>query len=50
MDISAGLQHPEESTAEWMEEVPERIDLELTIGELTSFLFEGMKICLSESV
>lgn len=41
---------PEESTAEWMEEVPERIDLELTIGELTSFLFEGMKICLSESV
>ena len=41
---------PEESTAERMKEVPERIDLELTIGELTSFLFEGMKICLSESV
>ena len=41
---------PEESFAEHMEEAPERIDLELTIGELTAFLFEGMKICLSESV
>ena len=41
---------PEESFAERLEEAPERIDLELTIGELTSFLFEGMKICLSESV
>ena len=41
---------PEESTAERLEKVPEHIDLELTIGELTSFLFEGMKICLSESV
>lgn len=41
---------PEESTVERMKGVPERIDLELTIGELTFFLFEGMKICLSESV
>ena len=41
---------PEESVVERMEEAPEHIDLELTIGELTSFLFEGMKICLSESV
>ena len=41
---------PEESTAERMEEVPERIDLELTIGEFTSMIFEGLRICLSESV
>lgn len=41
---------PEESVVERMEEASEHIDLELTIGELTSFLFEGMKICLSESV
>lgn len=41
---------PEESVVERMEEAPEHIDLELTIGELTAFLFEGMKICLSESV
>ena len=41
---------PEASTAERMKEVPERIDLELTIGELTSMIFEGLRICLSESV
>lgn len=41
---------PEESTAERMKEVPERIDLELTIGEFTSMIFEGLRICLSESV
>ena len=40
----------EKSFAERLEETPEQMDLELTVGELTSFLFEGMKICLSEAV
>lgn len=41
---------PEESFAERLEKAPERIDLELTIGELTSMIFEEVGICLSESV
>lgn len=40
----------ENSTAEKLEEKPERIDLELTVGELTSMIFEGFRICLSELV
>ena len=36
--------------AEKLEEVPAQIDLELTVGELTSMIFEGFKICLSEIV
>lgn len=40
----------EESRAEKLGAVPERIDLELTIGELTSMIFEGFRICLSELV
>ena len=38
------------SKAEKLEEVPAQIDLELTVGELTSMIFEGFKICLSEIV
>lgn len=41
---------PEESFAERMEEAPGHMDLELTVGELTSMIFEGLRICLSESV
>lgn len=31
-------------------EIPEKIDLDLSIGELTSMVFEGFQICLSELV
>ena len=41
---------PDSSKAEKLEEVPAQIDLELTVGELTSMIFEGFKICLSEIV
>ena len=41
---------PEESSVKLINEMPEQIDLELTIGELTSMIFEGLRICLSESV
>lgn len=40
----------EESRAEKLSAVPERIDLELTVGELTAMIFEGFRICLSELV
>lgn len=40
----------EVSKAERLTEVPERIDLDLSIGELASLIFEGMRICLSEVV
>lgn len=40
----------ESSWAERLTEVPERIDLDLSIGELTSMIFEGFRICLSELV
>lgn len=40
----------ESSSAEKLEELPDRIDLELTIGELASMVFGGFKICLSELV
>lgn len=40
----------EVSKAERLTEVPERIDLDLSIGELASMVFEGMQICLSEVV
>ena len=41
---------PEESRAERLTEEPKQVDLELTVGELTSMIFEGFKICLSEIV
>ena len=41
---------PEESSAERLTEEPKQVDLELTVGELTSMIFEGFKICLSEIV
>lgn len=40
----------EESQVHRLVQEPERIDLDMTIGELTAFLFEGRKICLSEVV
>lgn len=40
----------ESSRVEKLNGIPERIDLELTIGELTSMVFEGFRICLSELV
>lgn len=40
----------ETSRAEKLSEMPEQIDLELTIGELTSMIFGGFQICLSELV
>lgn len=40
----------ESSRAEKLTEIPERIDLDLSIGELASMIFEGMRICLSEVV
>lgn len=39
-----------ESRAEKLPEEPERIDLELGIGELASMIFESFEICLSEVV
>jgi len=41
---------PEFSRAEKMEKIPERIDLELTVGELASMVFGSFQICLSEFV
>lgn len=38
------------STAERLAGVPERVDLELTVGEIASMIFKGMRICLSEVV
>ena len=35
---------PEESSAERLTEEPKQVDLELTVGELTSMIFEGFKI------
>lgn len=40
----------EYSQAEKLQNIPEKIDLELTIGELTAMIFEGFQICLSEIV
>lgn len=40
----------ENSRAERLKTEPERIDLELTVGELTSMIFESFQICLSELV
>lgn len=40
----------ESSRVEKLTEIPERIDLNLSIGELSSMIFEGMRICLSEVV
>ena len=41
---------PEASSAEKLAEEPEHVDLELSVGELTSMIFEGYRICLSEIV
>lgn len=40
----------EQSTAVKLSEKPEHVDLELTIGELASMIFEGFRICLTEVV
>lgn len=40
----------EQSTAVKLQEKPEHVDLELTIGELASMIFEGFHICLTEIV
>ncbi|MBS6396217.1 MAG: GNAT family N-acetyltransferase [Clostridiales bacterium] len=40
----------EYSRAEKLTEIPERIDMELTIGELTSMIFQSFRSCLSELV
>lgn len=40
----------ESSRVEKLTEIPERIDLNLSIGELASMIFEGVRICLSEVV
>lgn len=39
-----------ESQAEKLSSMPDHIDLELTIGELASMVFESFRICLSEVV
>lgn len=39
-----------DSTARKLEEMPERVDLDLTVGELASMIFRGFRICLSEVV
>ncbi|HBN57446.1 MAG TPA: hypothetical protein DD414_11795 [Lachnospiraceae bacterium] len=41
---------PEGSRAQKLTGMPERVDLELSIGELASMLFESLGICLSEFV
>lgn len=41
---------PETSTAKKLLKVPEKIDMELTIGELASMVFGSFRICLSELV
>ena len=40
----------EKSRVECLEANPDQIDLELSIGELASMIFEGFHICLSEMV
>lgn len=40
----------EDSKVEKLTQVPDRTDLELTIGELASMVFESFRICLSEFV
>ena len=40
----------EQSTAVKLSEKPEHVDLELTVGELASMIFEGFHICLTEVV
>ena len=40
----------EDSRAERLETVPDKLDLELTVGELASMIFGGFRICLSEVV
>ena len=40
----------ERSTAVKLPERPEQVDLELTIGELASMIFDGFRICLTEVV
>ncbi len=40
----------EQSTAVKLSEKPKQVDLELTIGELASMIFEGFHICLTEVV
>lgn len=41
---------PEHSCAKKMTELPEKTDMELTVGELASMIFGGFQICLSEFV
>ncbi|MDO4261050.1 MAG: GNAT family N-acetyltransferase [Eubacteriales bacterium] len=41
---------PEKSEAVRLPERPEHVDLELTVGELTSMVFQSFRICLSEAV
>ncbi len=41
---------PEGSRAKKLADAPEKVDLEFSIGELTSMLFESLRICLSEFV
>lgn len=41
---------PEHSCAKRMTELPDRTDMELTVGELASMIFGGFQICLSEFV
>ena len=38
------------AVAEHLEAMPERVDLELTVGELAEMIFSGFRICLSEVV
>lgn len=40
----------ESSNVEKLNERPERLDMEMSIGELTSMIFKGFRICLSEIV
>ena len=40
----------ERSTAVKLPKRPEQVDLELTIGELASMIFDGFRICLTEVV
>lgn len=44
-DVSA-----DSSRVQKLKACPEKIDLDLTVGELTSLVFEGLLICLSENV
>lgn len=40
----------ESSRVERLEKQPEKLDMELSIGELASMVFDGIRICLSEVV